>query len=211
MNQELMKEFKADLKEFREMTEKFYAKEVSVKDYKGFSGGFGSYAQKGGEASMLRLRMPGGRVTKEKLKFLVDSIERYDVKRAHITTCQTVQFHDLRCKGGLRYYGAGNGCWHCYSRRRWRFPKKYYGLSISLGWNRGEYFDVLPYAEEAGDYLMGIIKTVKLPRKLKVGFSNSPANVTHATFQRSWICSKRRTELLMYTVQVDWEIITEWE
>ena len=76
MNQELMKEFKADLKEFREMTEKFYAKEVSVKDYKGFSGGFGSYAQKGGEASMLRLRMPGGRVTKEKLKFLVDSIER---------------------------------------------------------------------------------------------------------------------------------------
>ncbi len=48
MNQELMKEFKADLKEFREMTEKFYAKEVSVKDYKGFSGGFGSYAQKGG-------------------------------------------------------------------------------------------------------------------------------------------------------------------
>lgn len=52
MNQELMKEFKADLKEFREMTEKFYAKEVSVKDYKGFSGGFGSYAQKGGEASM---------------------------------------------------------------------------------------------------------------------------------------------------------------
>lgn len=55
MNQELMKEFKADLKEFQEMTEKFYAKEVSVKDYKGFSGGFGSYAQKGGEASMLRL------------------------------------------------------------------------------------------------------------------------------------------------------------
>ena len=50
MNQELMKEFKADLKEFQEMTEKFYAKEVSVKDYKGFSGGFGSYAQKGGEA-----------------------------------------------------------------------------------------------------------------------------------------------------------------
>ena len=98
MNQELMKEFKADLKEFREMTEKFYAKEVSVKDYKGFSGGFGSYAQKGGEASMLRLRMPGGRVTKEKLKFLVDSIARYDVKRAHITTCQTVQFHDLDAK-----------------------------------------------------------------------------------------------------------------
>ena len=32
MNQDLMKEFKADLKDFREMTEKFYAKEVSDKD-----------------------------------------------------------------------------------------------------------------------------------------------------------------------------------
>ena len=59
MNQELMKEFKADLKEFREMTEKFYAKEVSVKDYKGFSGGFGSYAQKGGEAYARRLSDEG--------------------------------------------------------------------------------------------------------------------------------------------------------
>lgn len=53
MNQSLMTEFKEDLKDFREMTEKFYAKEVSVKDYKGFSGGFGSYAQRGAEASML--------------------------------------------------------------------------------------------------------------------------------------------------------------
>ena len=40
--EQLLQEFKEDLQEFRNMTEKFYAKEVSVKDYKGFSGGFGS-------------------------------------------------------------------------------------------------------------------------------------------------------------------------
>ena len=182
MNQNLMTEFKADLKDFREMTEKFYAKEVSVKDYKGFSGGFGSYAQRGGEASMLRLRMPGGRITKEKLKFLADSIERYGVKRAHLTTCQTVQFHDLGAKAvcdimeqamnvGIVTRGGGGD-----------FPRNTMVSPLS-GVEQGEYFDVLPYAEQAGDYLMGIIKTVKLPRKLKVGFSNSPANVTHATFR----------------------------
>lgn len=182
MNQDLIKEFKADLKDFREMTEKFYEKEVSVKDYKGFSGGFGSYAQKGGEASMLRLRMPGGRVTKEKLKFLVDSIEKYDVKRVHITTCQTVQFHDLGAKAvgdimeqamevGIVTRGGGGD-----------FPRNTMVSPLS-GVEQGEYFDVLPYAEKASDYLMGIIKTVKLPRKLKVGFSNSPANITHATFR----------------------------
>lgn len=182
MNQSLMTEFKEDLKDFREMTEKFYAKEVSIKDYKGFSGGFGSYAQRGGEASMLRLRMPGGRITKEKLKFLVDAIAAYDVRRVHLTTCQTVQFHDLGMKAvcdimeramevGIITRGGGGD-----------FPRNVMVSPLS-GVEQGEYFDVLPYAERAGDYLMGMIKTVKLPRKLKVGFSNSPANVTHATFR----------------------------
>lgn len=182
MNQSLMTEFKEDLKDFREMTEKFYAKEVSIKDYKGFSGGFGSYAQRGGEASMLRLRMPVGRITKEKLKFLVDAIAAYDVRRVHLTTCQTVQFHDLGMKAvcdimeramevGIITRGGGGD-----------FPRNVMVSPLS-GVEQGEYFDVLPYAERAGDYLMGMIKTVKLPRKLKVGFSNSPANVTHATFR----------------------------
>ncbi len=63
--EQLLKEFRDDIAQFREMTEKFYANEVSVKEYKGFSGGFGSYAQKGGTASMLRLRLPGGRIDKE--------------------------------------------------------------------------------------------------------------------------------------------------
>ena len=182
MNQSLMTEFKEDLKDFREMTEKFYAKEVSVKDYKGFSGGFGSYAQRGGEASMLRLRMPGGRITKEKLKFLVDAITAYDIRRVHLTTCQTVQFHDLGMKAvcdimeqamevGIVTRGGGGD-----------FPRNVMVSPLS-GVEQGEYFDVLPYAERAGYYLMGMIKTVKLPRKLKVGFSNSPANVTHATFR----------------------------
>ena len=198
MNQDLMKEFKADLKDFREMTEKFYAKEVSVKDYKGFSGGFGSYAQKGGEASMLRLRMPGGRVTKEKLKFLVDSIERYDVKRAHLTTCQTVQFHDLDADAvcdimeqamevGIVTRGGGGD-----------FPRNTMVSPLS-GVERGEYFDVLPYAECVSDYLMGIIKTVKLPRKLKVGFSNSPANVTHATFRDLGFVAKENGTFDVYS------------
>ena len=198
MNQKLITEFKEDLKDFREMTEKFYAKEVSVKDYKGFSGGYGSYAQKGGEASMLRLRMPGGRITKEKLKFLADSIERYGVSRAHLTTCQTVQFHDLNAdtvcdimeqamEVGIVTRGGGGD-----------FPRNTMVSPLS-GVEQGEYFDVLPYAEEVSDYLMEIIKTVKLPRKLKVGFSNSPANVTHATFRDLGFAAKENGTFDVYS------------
>ena len=180
--EELLREFKEDMTEFREMTDKFYAKEVSMKEYKGFSGGFGSYAQKGGNASMLRLRLPGGRLTKEKLKFVADSIAEYDVDKAHFTTCQTIQLHNLSAKAvceimekamnvGIITRGGGGD-----------FPRNTMSSPLS-GIEKGEYFDVLPYVEAVSDYLMGIIKTVKMPRKLKVAFSNSPANKTHATFR----------------------------
>ena len=180
--EKLLQEFKEDMTEFREMTDKFYAKEVSMKEYKGFSGGFGSYAQKGGNASMLRLRLPGGRLTKEKLKFVADSIAEYDVDKAHFTTCQTIQLHNLSAKAvceimekamnvGIITRGGGGD-----------FPRNTMASPLS-GVEKGEYFDVLPYVEAVSDYLMGIIKTVKMPRKLKVAFSNSPANETHATFR----------------------------
>ena len=180
--EELLREFKEDMTEFREMTDKFYAKEVSMKEYKGFSGGFGSYAQKGGNASMLRLRLPGGRLTKEKLKFVADSIAEYDVDKAHFTTCQTIQLHNLSAEAvceimekamnvGIITRGGGGD-----------FPRNTMSSPLS-GIEKGEYFDVLPYVEAVSDYLMGIIKTVKMPRKLKVAFSNSPANKTHATFR----------------------------
>ena len=87
--------WKEDIPAFREKTAAFYAGELSKDAYKGFSGLYGSYAQKGGKASMLRLRMTGGCVTKEKLKFIADTIRTYNLKKAHFTTCQTIQLHDL--------------------------------------------------------------------------------------------------------------------
>ena len=41
----------------------------------------------------------------------------------------------------------------------------------------------MPYVLAASDYLLSFIHGPKLPRKLKVAFSNSPENVPHATFR----------------------------
>ena len=82
----LIREFRGDLREFKEMTEKFYRKEISIPDYKHFSGGFGSYAQRGGTKSMLRLRLTGGEITKKTLGFIADSIEKYNIDLAHLST-----------------------------------------------------------------------------------------------------------------------------
>lgn len=196
--EKLIQEYRNDMAEFIEMTNKFYNKEIPANQYKGFSGGFGSYAQKGGEASMVRLRLPGGVVTKEKLKFIADKIEQHKISMAHFTTCQTVQVHNLKpeaifdiidsgldvgiiCRGG----GGDN-------------PRNTMVSPLS-GVEQGEYFDVLPYAKAVGDYLVGQIKKIKMPRKLKVCFTNSPKNEVHATFRDCGFVAKENGKFDVYT------------
>ena len=73
--------WKQDLPAFREKTDEFYAGTLDKGAYKGFSGLYGSYAQKGGKASMLRLRMTAGRVTRDKLAFVAQAIRTYWLNR----------------------------------------------------------------------------------------------------------------------------------
>ncbi len=166
----------------REANARFGLGEIGVKEYKGISGRYGSYAQKGRKAHMVRLRLAGGAISKEKLRFIADLIAKYEVGMVHITTCQAIQLHGLSggqacdlaeeaCANGIITIGGGGD-----------YPRNVTASPLS-GVEIGESFDVLPYAREAERYLLSIVDNVKLPRKLKVGFSNSVANETHATFR----------------------------
>lgn len=168
--------------EFREKTRAFYAGEITKAEYKGFSGLYGSYAQRGGKAGMIRLRMTAGCVTKEKLAFVAGLIKKYQIKKLHFTTCQTIQLHDLQPEivadiieealdAGIITMGGGGD-----------YPRNVMCSPLS-GVEKNEYFDVRPWAEAAGKYLLGFITAEKMPRKLKVGFSNSPDNIPHATYR----------------------------
>lgn len=175
-------ELKKQLDEFRSKTLEFANGDLSVKDYKSFSGKYGSYAQRGAKASMLRLRMSGGEISKEHLKAIIDICDKYGINHLHCTTCQTIQLHDLpfdkvtdimtdAIDAGFYTLGGGGD-----------FPRNVMVSPLS-GVEEGEYFDVMPYAKKSAEYLISQIDAVKMPRKLKVAFSNSPANSTHATFR----------------------------
>ena len=192
------KEFQGDIAGFQHATEQFYAGDMSVAEYKSLSGGFGSYAQRGGNCGMLRLRLSGGRITKEQLGFIVESIEKYNVERIHLTTCQTIQLHDLKpdtiCdlvteawQHGIITRGGGGD-----------YPRNVMASPLS-GARQGEFFDVMPYAMEAADYLLGFIKTVKLPRKLKVCFSNDPLDRPHAAFRDLGFVAKENLTFDVYS------------
>ncbi|MEH2941745.1 nitrite/sulfite reductase [Lachnospiraceae bacterium KK002] len=193
MSKDYIAEFRGDLQEFHEMTEKFYRKDINIAEYKRFSGGFGSYAQRGGASSMLRLRLTGGEIRKEQLLFIAESIEKYKITLVHFSTCQSLQLHNLSeaqvCAlieesfdHGIITRGGGGD-----------YPRNVMCSPLS-GVQKGEYFDVLPYAKAAADYLLGFIHTVKLPRKLKVCFSSSQENITHATFRDlGFVATERNT------------------
>lgn len=175
-------EFWPDMKEFRDVTNRFYQGELTTAQYKNISGGFGSYAQRGGKRGMLRLRLCGGRITKDSLRFIADSIEKYQIDRIHFTTCQTVQLHNLTAEticslieeawehGIITRGGGGN------------YPRNVM-VSPLTGAAPEDFFDLMPYAAAASEYLLGLIHTVKLPRKLKVCFTGSIENEPHATFR----------------------------
>ncbi len=72
LSKDLLQQFEDNITRFDENIHAFENGEIDRQTFKGISGGFGSYAQKE-QGYMLRLRLPGGHITKEKLKFLAQA------------------------------------------------------------------------------------------------------------------------------------------
>ena len=172
---------KENIQYFAQQARSFEAGELDRKDYKGISGKFGSYAQRG-EGNMLRLRMPGGVMNLDKLGFVADMVERFGINRLKLTTCQTLQLHNLSADEtayimeaamdhGIFTKGGGGDN-----------PRNVM-MSPLAGVLPGEYMDVRPWAMACGEYLLGRVDELHMPRKLKVAFSGGADNETHATFR----------------------------
>lgn len=180
--EKIAESFLKDYEYFEEKTKEFYEGILPKNEYKGISGGFGSYAEKNGETGMIRLRMPGGQLTKDKFRFVVDMANVYHIQKMKFTTCETIQLHNLKAweicsiaaealENGIICRGGGGD-----------FPRNVM-VSPLTGVDPDETFDVMPYAKAMSDYLLTFIGKITLPRKLKVCFSNSAENVVHATFR----------------------------
>lgn len=189
MHTQEYEKWKGSIEAFKEKTEDFYAGKIDKKEYKGFSGKYGSYAQRDQKSSMLRLRLGGGVISKEKLKFIADVIEKHQINLVHLTTCQTVQLHHLHpfavydiMENALDYGIVTMGGGGDYPRNITMSP---------LSGLEEECFDVLPYVRAAEEYLMGMIEMKKMPRKLKVSFSNGSDSIAHTTFRDLGFVARR--------------------
>lgn len=165
---------------FRELGHKFVNKEVSSGDFKAMSGGMGSYAQRGGQDFMIRLRIPSGIMSMDKFKKVYELAKKQNLDKVHLTTRQAIQLHSLSIDGvcdtmeealknDIFTRGGGEN-----------FPRNV-SISPLSGVDVEEAFDVTPYAEAVNEHFMSKITTYKLPRKLKVSFSSSEKDCGNST------------------------------
>ena len=182
MDKQWTNTFQKEIEGFKDTIAAFDKGELDRKAYKGVSGGFGSYAQRDPSKHMLRLRLPAGRLTLERLKFLADCVEKEQVGRLKLTTCETIQLHDLSAAqvpalieaamdSGV--YTKGGGGDH---------PRNVMCSPLS-GVQPGECFDPTPCAEAVTDYLLSICRDIRMPRKLKIAFCNGVDDRVHTAFR----------------------------
>lgn len=171
----------AEIPGFKEAGEKFLNGELSKMDFKKLSGGFGVYAHRDKKNFMIRLRILSGVLSKEQLGIVNDMVKRHGIDHIHLTTRQAIQFHgismDTVCevmKEGIEKNIYTRGAGGNYPRNVAMSP---------LSGLEEEAFDVVPYAMAANAYFLQRITTYKLPRKLKVSYSNNEKDGSHITVQ----------------------------
>ena len=182
MNKQWTDIFHTEIERFKDAIGAFDKGEIDRKDYKGVSGGLGSYAQRDPSKHMLRLRLPGGRLTMERLKFLAEVVEREQVGRMKLTTCETIQLHDLSANQVPVLMAEAVGC-EIYTKGGGGDNPRNVMASPLSGVQPGEAFDVIPYAEAVTKYLLSICRDIKMPRKLKIAFCNGVDDSVHSAFR----------------------------
>lgn len=149
--------------------------------FKPFGAMMGVYMERSGNTFMVRPRSPGGLITVEQLKAMSKIANKYSKKQFRFTTRQDIQLHKVDVKDTIEImeelkkvnmFSVGTG----------GNTVRNVACSPLSGLERGEAFDVTPFALEATNYIVADENSTKMPRKLKLSFSNSKKDTGNATF-----------------------------
>ena len=182
MEEQWLETYRAEIDSFSEKIAAYQRGEIEKKDYKGISGGMGTYAQRDCERHMLRLRLPGGKLTLAQMKFISEAVAAYSIPKLKLTTCESIQMHDLTAPQVAPILRGAINCGIISRGGGGDNPRNVMCSPLS-GVQAGEAFDVMPYAEAATKYCLSICRDIKMPRKLKIAFSNGAEDTVHTAFR----------------------------
>jgi len=181
MSYELPSNLPREIDDLEALIGKFRSGDLEAAALKARRVPFGCYEQRKDGAYMVRMRATGGDVTLAQLVQLAELAERYGSAFVHITTRQEFQIHDLALESivpvmrallsvGLSSRGGGGN------------TVRNIVVSPTAGIDVNEVFDPSPYAFALTTRLIAEPDSWNLPRKLKIAFSNSPADTAFAQF-----------------------------
>ena len=180
--EQLKQVLRNEIPQFKKKGEAFLEGTLKKMDFKKISGGFGVYAHRDGKHFMIRLRILSGVLSKQQLKEVETLAKEYAVPMIHLTTRQAIQYHGVSLENICKIMEEGLDR-NLYTRGAGGNYPRNVAMSPLTGVDPKEVFDVLPYAIAANAYFLQRIVSYKLPRKLKVAFSNHEEDTAHCTVQ----------------------------
>ena len=162
-----------DLEVFLDALRRFESGELSPDEWRSLRLLHGTYGQRQtGDLSMLRVKVPQGRLEPRQLDAIADAAERFGCGLAHITTRQNFQLHFIplhQIEPAMRLVASVG-----------MTTKEACGNSVrnitcgaTAGVAADEPFDVTPYAEALTRHLLRHPLSSRLPRKFKIAFTGS--------------------------------------
>ncbi len=159
-----------ELQVFSSEVERFAQGELSADQFKGIRLRQGIYGQRQPDRYMVRVKVPGGRLTANQMDALGQLAAQFADGQAHVTTRQDLQLHYVKLRDivpllrllatvGLTTREACGNC----VRNVTACPL--------VGLCQREEFDVVPHTQNTARALLRNPRTQQLPRKFKIAFS----------------------------------------
>ena len=126
------------------------------------------------DSFMLRLRVPGGRLSSHQMRGLADMAEAWGSGRADLTTRANLQIREFRPKDIVRVLSKVQSL-GLTSRGSGADNIRNITASPTTGLDPAELLDVAPYAEALHHYILNSRDLYDLPRKFNVAFDNGGA------------------------------------
>jgi sulfite reductase beta subunit-like hemoprotein len=167
--------------ELKEKMPQFLTGDVSPSDLKHASAPLGIYQQRN-DLFMTRIRITGGHLTVPQARGIAGIVRSHGIGYGHLTTRQDIQLQDVPAEHvldvvadcsqhGLHFRGGGGNTF------------RNVAMTPTAGFGADALFDVLPFAKSLTDLIFTWEKAFVLPRKIKIGFFDSPADEMRAAVQ----------------------------
>ena len=162
----------AEQDQFEKDIKDFATGKIHPVKFKGIRVAHGVYEQRQEHTYMIRIRCAAGGITPKQLRKVAELGEKYGSSEVHFTTRQEVQVHDVLIQNVMKVIRGLNEV-DLSSRGGGGNTIRNILTSPMSGVEKGEAFDVDPYAIELTTRMINEEDSWNLPRKFKIAFSNS--------------------------------------